>query len=125
MKVTVRQPPGAIIFDVVGDITVKDAPEFRKTVRAQTGGKPKRVVMNLAQVRYMDSSGVATLLDSLKHIRGYGGELRLLGITKMVRDLMEITRLDKVFVLCQTEEEALGNGPAPAPPGPAEAQQGV
>lgn len=124
MKVSIRKPPGGLVFDVVGDLTVKDAPEFRKTIRAQTESKPRKVVVNLTEVRYVDSSGVATLLDSLKHVRSFGGDFRLLGVGKMVRDLMEITRLDTVFAICQTEAEALGAGPAAAA-GPPEARQAV
>ena len=69
--------------------------------------KPKRLILNLAGVPYMDSSAIAVLVESLQKIRKIGGKIYLTNLQPRVKGLLEIARLDAIFVLTASEEEAM------------------
>lgn len=95
-------------MDVVGDIDLYNSPEVRKVVlesiRAQGA---ERVVMNLQKVRYIDSSGVASLVEGLKVARGVNVKFVLFGLSPAAREVLELSRLIKVFDVAESEEHAL------------------
>lgn len=108
MELTTRQVASATVVDVVGDITLYNSPSVRKTLLdlLKTKRAP-RVVVNLQQVRYIDSAGVASLVEALKTSRDLKSGFALYGLTKTTREVLELTRLIKVFEVYDTEEEAL------------------
>lgn len=116
MELSTRQVENATVVDVVGDITLYNSPNVRKTLLdlLKTKRVP-RVVVNLQQVRYIDSAGVASLVEALKTSRDLKSSFALYGLTKTTREVLELTRLIKVFEVYDTEEEALrgksGNAP--------------
>ena len=67
---------------------------------------PKRVILNLKEVPYMDSSAVAVLVEALQKLRKTGGKICLTDLQPRVKGLLEIARLDTIFVLAKDEEEA-------------------
>jgi len=69
--------------------------------------KPRRLVVNLEEVSYMDSSGIGTLVEVFRRVNAYDGKLGLCGISPRVRSLFEITKLDKFFKIYDSEPEAL------------------
>jgi anti-sigma B factor antagonist len=94
------------IVDALGDIDLESSPEFQQSLLAILDEKPKRIIVNLAQVGYMDSSGVATLVKLLSRARKTGASLALVGLTDRVRSIFEITRLDGIFEMFPSEKEA-------------------
>jgi len=106
MKTATRMQPGSTIIDVTGDIDMGTSPGFRKTLMDSLKSAP-RLIVNLRDVRYVDSSGIASLVEVLKEARGTGKRLVLYGLNKAVREVMQLTRLSKVFEIRETEEEAL------------------
>ena len=68
-----------------------------------------KIVVNLNGVSYVDSSGLATLVEMLKRTRTYGGKMRLSDLASKVKSLFEITKLEKLFEIYSTEEEAKAN----------------
>jgi anti-sigma B factor antagonist len=70
-------------------------------------GKPPVLVVNMAQVEFMDSSGLGTLVEALRWSRRNDGQLKLAGLSQAVRNIFEISRLDSVFQVYDTEAEAL------------------
>ena len=106
MKTATRIQPGSTIIDVTGDIDMGTSPGFRKTLMDSLKSAP-RLIVNLRDVRYVDSSGIASLVEVLKEARGTGKRLVLYGLNKAVREVMQLTRLSKVFEIRETEEEAL------------------
>jgi anti-sigma B factor antagonist len=106
MKTVTRQRPGTIIVDVTGDIDMGTSPGLRKTLMESLKATP-RLVVNLREVRYVDSSGIASLVEVLKEARNTGKQLVLFGLNKTVYEVLQLTRLTKIFEIRETEEEAL------------------
>jgi len=103
----VRRIDGAAIVDVVGEIDLNCSLVFQQDLLNLLDEKPRSIVINLRDVTYMDSSGVASLVKLLSRIRKGGSSLHLVALRDRVRSVFEITRLDSVFSIYKTEEEAL------------------
>ncbi|SRR6266849_10160192 len=108
MEITTRQVGGAIIVDVTGDITLYNSPEVRKILlellREQ---RVPRVILNLKKVKYIDSAGVASLVEGLKISRDLKSRFAIYGLSSSAREVLELTRLIKIFEVHENEEEAL------------------
>ena len=104
----VRWQDTIAIVDVAGDIDLNRSLDFQRSLLEVLDKKPGRIIVNLSGVPYMDSSGVASLVKLLSRTRKCGSQLTLVGLTKRVQSLFEITRLDVVFSICATEKEAMG-----------------
>ena len=102
-----RRMDGAVIVDVVGELTLRESPDFHATLIELCDQAPGKLVVNLAEVTFIDSSGVGTLTDIFRRMKKSGGELALVGLVKMVRSVFEITRLDQFLSIYETEDEAL------------------
>lgn len=108
MQISARNSGSATILDVVGDIDLYNSPEVRKAVlEAVRAPGATRVVMNLQKVRYIDSSGVASLVEGLKTSRAQNVKFVLLGLSPAAREVLELSRLIKVFEVAESEEQAL------------------
>ncbi len=103
----VRWVEKSAVVDVQGDIDLHRSSEFQAALLKLLDKKPTKLVINLAGVAYMDSSGVASLVKLLSRARKMGLPLSLVGLVDRVRSVFEITRLDSVFSIFDTEEEAL------------------
>jgi anti-sigma B factor antagonist len=106
MKTATRLQPGATIVDVAGDIDMSTSPGFRKTL-LDSLKQTSRLIVNLREVRYVDSSGIASLVEVLKAARDTQKRLVLFGLNKAVQEVLQLTRLSKIFEIRDTEEEAL------------------
>jgi len=105
-----RTKGDAVIADARGEIDLHNSPELRSAILAMISKPiPKRLILNLAQVPYMDSSAVAVLVEALQKLRPSGGRVFLVGLQPRVRGLLEIARLDTVFVLAADEQQALAS----------------
>ncbi len=101
---TCRENGGVAIVDFSGRITLGEATGMvRAMVRELADGGQKKILLNLADVDYIDSAGIGELVSVFTTVRNAGGELKLLNLTKRVVDLLQITRLYTVFDV-QTEE---------------------
>jgi anti-sigma B factor antagonist len=83
------------------------APRVAEQLAKLTGMPSPQVLVNLAGVEFLDSTALATLVQSMKHCRQLGGDLRLCGLRQPVRMIFELTRLDKAFEIWASEDEAL------------------
>ncbi|HVA01806.1 MAG TPA: STAS domain-containing protein [Terriglobia bacterium] len=106
MKTATRQRPGTTIVDVTGDIDMGTSPGLRKTLLDSLKRTP-RLVVNLREVRYVDSSGIASLVEVLKEARNTEKQLVLFGLNKTVQEVLQLTHLTRIFEIRETEEEAL------------------
>ncbi len=105
-----RKSDDAIIATVRGEIDLHNSPELRKAILALIEkNSPARLVLNLADVPYMDSSAIAVLVEALQKMRKTGGRIYLFGLQPRVQGLLEIARLNTVFVIVKDEQEALKN----------------
>jgi anti-sigma B factor antagonist len=97
---------GTTIVDIVGQIDLGSSPALRKTLLETLNGT-KSVAINLSAVRYIDSSGIASLVEVLREARNSEKRLVLFGVTGAVLQVLQLTRLTGVFEICETEEQAL------------------
>jgi len=104
----VRWQGEVAIVEVRGDIDLGRSIPFQQALLAVADRRPKRIVINLSAVGYMDSSGVASLVKLLSRTRRRDIGMALVNLTDRVRSILEITRLDKVFEIHPTEQEAMG-----------------
>ena len=116
MEVSTRQNGVATIVDVLGDITLYNSPEIRRVlIDLLKEKKAPRVIVNLLKVNYIDSAGVASLVEGLKLSRDLNSTFALFGLSRTAREVLELTRLIKVFEVYDTEEEALRGGASATP----------
>jgi anti-sigma B factor antagonist len=98
LKITTREVEGVSVVDVSGRIVLGDETSaLRETIRDLIRQGKKRIVLNLAEVSYIDSSGVGELVAGYTAVRHEGGELKLLNLTKKVHDLLQVTKLYTIF----------------------------
>jgi anti-sigma B factor antagonist len=98
---------GTVVVEAVGDVDLHRSAGFQQELLAVLDERPKRIVVDLSGVGYMDSSGVASLVKLLARVRREQVSLKLTGLTPRVRSVFEITRLDTVFEIFPTQQEAL------------------
>jgi anti-sigma B factor antagonist len=112
MNLLTRQNGTATIVDVAGDITVYQSPELRKVLLDLIKDKKTPyVIVNLTQVPYIDSAGVASLIEGLKAARDAHTRFALYGLSRVAREVLELTHLHKVFSIYADEGEALKANP--------------
>lgn len=112
MKATVRQVDSVTVVDVSGRITLGEAcKELREAIRGELGKGHKNILLNLADVTYIDSSGIGELVSAYTAVSNQGGQLKLLNLTKKVHDLLQITKLYTVFDVHNDEAKAVSSFP--------------
>ncbi len=109
LRVGVERQGNAVVIAPQGDVDLSRSPALRSAIREAQASKPARLVIDLAGVDYMDSSGVATLVEALQIARRGGTRLALCGLKDRVRSIFEIARLDSVFAIRATREAALAD----------------
>lgn len=103
-----RQEGDAVVVLVRGEIDLHNSPELRTELLDLIGRyKPAKLVMNLEQVPYMDSSAVAVLVESLQKMRKTGGRVFLTDLQPRVKGLLDIAHLGSIFVIARDEQEVL------------------
>ncbi len=108
VKLTTRQVGDVTVVDAVGRITLGDgATTFRDTVRDLANGGNKKLLLNLAEVSYIDSSGIGEMVSGFTTVTNQGGQVKLLNLTKRVKDLLQITKLYTVFEVFDDEAHAV------------------
>ena len=103
----IRRLDQAIAVDLSGDIDLHRSPALRETLAKLIDEDPGRLVLNLIEVGYMDSSGVATLVEALQRIQRKKGRLQMHSLKPRVRSIFEIARLESIFEIYSSEDEAL------------------
>ena len=110
MQISSRQLDKTTIFDVTGDIDLANSPAVRKALLHEVRDcRTPKVVMNLSKVRYIDSSGVASLVEGLKASRDVGSRFILFGLSTSAREVLQLSRLLKIFEVYDNEEQALAD----------------
>jgi anti-sigma B factor antagonist len=108
MKASTRQQQDITIVDLSGQIKLGEGSSvLRETVKDLLGKGRKKILLNLADINYIDSSGVGELVSAFTSVRNQGGELKLLHLTKKVHDILQITKLYTVFDVRDNEAAAI------------------
>ena len=98
---------GPNILPLEGEIDLHVSSEVAESLRTMIAKKPKQVVVDLTKVTYLDSSGLAVLINAMQDVNKYGGKLTLSGITQNVRSILEMARLDQFFLIDPRDDELL------------------
>ena len=110
MKASSRKVDGVTIVDLSGRITLGEGSVvLRDTVKELSTQGNKKILLNLGDVTYIDSSGIGELVSAYTSVRNAGGELKLLNLTKKVHDLLQITKLYTVFDISDEEASAIAS----------------
>jgi len=108
MKASSRRVDGVTILDLSGRITLGEGSVvLRDQIRDLLSKSEKKILLNLGDVTYIDSSGIGELVSAFTTVRNQGGELKLLNLTKKVHDLLQITKLYTVFDVKDDEASAV------------------
>lgn len=97
MEVTQAEGDGRSEVKVSGDLDMQSSPELRKVLADLVRKKAPRIIINLEAVPYIDSSGLATLVECMQGTNRYKGRLQLIGVNKNIWPVFELARLHKVF----------------------------
>lgn len=108
LDVSIDTTPGATIIRPKGDVDLSTSKELQHALKEAIGAKPAKLAVDLGDVPYMDSSGVATLVEAMQLSRKQDAPLVLFAMQDKVRSIFEIARLDRVFTIVASEDDALG-----------------
>ncbi len=110
LTINKRQAGDVAILDMDGEVRIGDsATALRSAIRDLVAGGSKNILLNLAGVKYIDSSGIGELIANYTTVGRAGGHLKLLNLTEKVQDLLVITKLLTVFDVYESESEALSS----------------
>jgi len=108
VKLSTRQVGDVTVIDAEGRITLGEgSTTFRDAIRDLSAKGVKKILLNLADISYIDSSGIGEMVSSFTTVTNGGGQLKLLNLTKRVKDLLQITKLYTVFEVFDDEAAAL------------------
>ncbi|NWG14185.1 MAG: STAS domain-containing protein [Acidobacteria bacterium] len=110
MKIETRTVGDVYILDCSGKITLGEGTmAIRNTVRDILKSGGRKIILNLADVNYIDSSGIGELVSSFTTVTNQGGKLKLLNLTKKIQELLQITKLLTVFSVYDDERAAVAS----------------
>ena len=110
MKATVRKIDMVTVVDLSGRITLGEGcTQLRELIRGEASKGNKKVLLNMADVTYIDSSGIGELVSAYTALSNQGGQLKLLNLTKKVHDLLQITKLYTVFDIHDDEVKGIAS----------------
>jgi anti-sigma B factor antagonist len=108
VKLNTRQVGDVSVVDVAGRITLGEGSSaLRDLLREMVGKGNKKILLNLGEVSYIDSSGIGELVSGFTTVTNSGGQLKLLNLNKRVKDLLQITKLYTVFDVHEDEAGAV------------------
>jgi anti-sigma B factor antagonist len=108
VKIDTRKVGDVTVVDVSGRITLGEGSSaLRDVLRDLSAQGNKKILLNLSEVSYIDSSGIGELVSGFTSVSNGGGTLKLLGLTKRVKDLLQITKLYTVFDVHEEEAHAI------------------
>jgi anti-sigma B factor antagonist len=108
MQTTIRRIADVAVVDILGRITLGEGNAMlREIVRELLEKENRKIVLNLSEVQYVDSSGLGELVKTQATVRQQGGQLRLVNLNTRIRDLLQMTRLSGVFDIEENEASAI------------------
>ena len=109
-RATARESGSTTVIDISGRITLGEgSATLREMIRDLLSKGQRKILLNLGDVSYIDSSGIGELVSGYTTVKNLGGELKLLNLTKKVHDLLQITKLYTVFEVHTDEHVAVGS----------------
>ncbi len=106
MKIEITEHKGVKVFGLSGDIDMYSSPALRKELMGHVRDKAPMLLIDFKEVSYIDSSGIATLVEGLRAMMSHGGKLKLLSIPDRIVEIFSFSKLDKVFDICGSLDDA-------------------
>ena len=107
MDFKVREITNGAVVGLGGEIDLYHSPSLKEKLTEVAKKKPSCVILDFAGVTYIDSSGLATLIDLYQRMKAYGGKLCLAGLSVQVKSVFEVARLHQVFSIYESEQQAV------------------
>jgi len=107
MKVNTSQLGEFAVVEIDGEVDAEHVAFLKKALLPLKDGGIKGIALNLTRVPFIDSTGLGILISLMRQVKEQGKQLRLVGLSDEVRSIFEITRLHRVFDLCETVEKAI------------------
>ena len=108
MNLSTRVVGGIVIVDIIGQLRLGEGTNVvRDLVRDLMGKNYKNILLNLADVRYIDSAGIGELVSCYTSVRNQGGQFKLMNLSKNVHNLLQITKLYTVFDIAEDQSKAI------------------
>ena len=107
MKIREEKRNDAVVCFLEGEININNSPELRKAFDGLIAKSEKKVIIDFSAVTYIDSSGLATLIEMFQRLKKIGGRLRFSNMDQKIKNVFEITKLHKLFEIFDTQELAL------------------
>jgi|SRR6187200_2687422 len=104
----IMENPEPNVLPLEGEIDLHVSPQIGASLHSMVSKKPPHLVVDLSKVTYIDSSGLAVLIEAMQDVNAYGGKFALSGLQESVRPIFEIARLDQVFRIFPDTASALG-----------------
>jgi anti-sigma B factor antagonist len=99
MQITEKTEESIPIVSITGDIDLESSPKLREFLKPKASQKTPRLLLDFTGVNYIDSSGLATLIEYFQSVQGFGGKLGLACLSPRVKNVFEIVRLEQIFAL--------------------------
>ena len=106
MNLEIEAADGTQVFRVTGEVDLKSSPQLREKLQSALKEKPRAIILDMAGCSYIDSSGIATLVETLQRLKKDNGKMAIAGAAQRVKDIFEIAHLDGIFPMFATCEEA-------------------
>jgi anti-sigma B factor antagonist len=107
MDISSRSKGEVVILDISGEIDLYNAPEIKDFINKMIEQKKYKVIINLKNVTYIDSSGIGALISSLSNLKKFHGGLKIVNVFASVKKVFELTKLTSFFEIYDSEEEAV------------------
>ena len=109
MNITQSEINGSTILFLSGEVDVNSSPALREALAKLMNKGIVKIVINFEKVSYIDSSGLATFIEIMQRLKKKDGQLSLVQMSDKIRNLFEITKLNKLFTIYETQEQALAS----------------
>ena len=107
MEISQSEIGGFTVVSVTGEIDLNSSPQLRKAFGDMLDKGKSKIIVNFVNVSYIDSSGLATLIEMMQRVKRSQGVMHLAQMSDKIRGLFEITKLDKLFKIFKTQQDAL------------------
>ena len=107
MKISEEKLNDILICKTEGEININTSPELRKAFDEYIRKGMKKVLIDFSSVTYIDSSGLATLIELLQRLNKIGGKLNIFNVSEKIKNIFEVTKLHKLFKIYENRDEAL------------------
>lgn len=109
MQIATYNKNNIFIINLIGEVDLYNTSKIKETVNAAVSSGYKKIIVNMNEVTYIDSTGIGTLISIRQILADISGELRLINIKDSVKKIFELTKLDYLFKIMNSEEEAIKN----------------